>query len=447
MSEGQRSTLLAYLRRLVGAAATDDSDAELLERFAAQRDEAAFEALLRRHGPLVWSVCRRVLGEDHAAEDAFQATFLVLVRKAHSVSKQASIRSWLHGVALRVSLRARQQEQLRRRREQEMPSRPSGDTTWQDVRPILDEEIQRLPEKYRLPIILCYLEGQTNDEASRLLNCPRGTIAIRLARARERLRSRLIRRGVTLSAGTLAALLADNAMSAAVPPLLLAQTAKVAFLGATSVSISILTEGVLHAMFLSKFKAASAFVLVLAVVGGAGIGAYHLRAQVPPNQVPPQGPAEIPEVPQPPRVGAFDGKALGELWKKMDELAPDKKAVSKPEERFQKHLQVRREMAELEWNIRYEIYRAGLNEPGSGTPVTLHLVIDATKHLLKAELELSKKKAERVAARERYLQIIKEIAKITGDLAKAGRVSRAALASALYEQLDAEIELEREKTR
>jgi RNA polymerase sigma factor (sigma-70 family) len=254
MSEGQRSTLLAYLSRLVGAAATNSSDAELLARFADQHDEAAFEALLRRHGPLVWSVCRRVLGEEYAAEDAFQATFLVLVRKARSVSKQASIRSWLHGVALRVSLRARQQEQLRRRRDQETPSRPPGDATWRDVRPILDEEIQRLPEKYRLPIIICYLEGQTNDEAARLLNCPRGTIATRLARARERLRSRLLRRGVTLSAETLATMLTDNAVSAAVPPLLLAQTAKVALMGAASVSITTLTEGVIHAMFVSKLK-------------------------------------------------------------------------------------------------------------------------------------------------------------------------------------------------
>jgi RNA polymerase sigma factor (sigma-70 family) len=152
MSQGQRSTLLAFLRRLVGAAATDSNDAELLERFVRQRDETAFEALLRLHGPLVWSMCRRVLDEEHAAEDAFQATFLVLVRKARSVSKQASIRSWLYGVALRVALRARQQEQLRRRHEQDTPSRCPGEATWQDVQPILDEEIQRLPEKYRLPI-------------------------------------------------------------------------------------------------------------------------------------------------------------------------------------------------------------------------------------------------------------------------------------------------------
>ncbi len=279
MSQGQRSTLLAYLRRLVGAVATDGSDAELLERFAAQHDEAAFEALLRRHGPLVWNVCRRVLAEEHAAEDAFQATFLVLVRKARSVSKRASIRSWLHGVALRVALRARRQERLRRRRELETPIRCPGEATWQDVRPILDEEIQRLPEKYRLPIILCYLEGQTHDEAAQLLNCPRGTIATRLARARERLRSRLLRRGVTLSAGALTALLTDNAMSATVPSLLLAQTAKAALMGLASVSITTLTEGVIHAMFLSKVKMASIFVLILAAIGGTGVSNYYLRAQ------------------------------------------------------------------------------------------------------------------------------------------------------------------------
>jgi RNA polymerase sigma factor (sigma-70 family) len=283
MSKGQGSTLLAYLRRLVGGAATDRSDEDLLDRFVAQHDEAAFEALLHRHGALVWNVCRRVLTEEHAAEDAFQATFLVLVRKARSVRKKASIRSWLHGVALRVALRARRQAHLRHRREQETPLHHPEEACWNDVRLILDEEIQRLPEKYRLPVILCYLEGRTNDEAAQLLNCPRGTIATRLSRARERLRSRLRRRGVSLSAGSLAALLTENATSATAPPLLLAQTVKIVLMGATSGSIITLTEGVLHAMFLSKLKMVSTFVLIVAVIGGAGIGAYYLCAQAPPG--------------------------------------------------------------------------------------------------------------------------------------------------------------------
>jgi hypothetical protein len=361
-----------------------------------------------------------------------------------------SIRSWLYGVALRVALRARQQENLRRRREQETPSRPPSDpateATWQDVRPILDEEIQRLPEKYRLPIILCYLEGQTNDEAAKMLNCPRGTIATRLARARERLRSRLLRRGVSLSGAALAALLSDNAMSAAIPPLLVGQTAKVVLSSAASASITTLTEGVLHAMFVNKFKMVSAFMLMVAVLGGAGVGAYYLRAQAPPDQVPPPKPAE-PQVPQENRLDQKLRKELEELSKKLDNVAPDNKAVGKPEERFQKLLEVRREMAELERDIRYESYRAGANEPGNSNPVTLHLAIDATKHLLKAELELSKKKAERVQARERYLDVIKEIVKISKAQFMVGRIMRGALDSALYEQLDAEIELEREKER
>jgi RNA polymerase sigma factor (sigma-70 family) len=436
MSEGQRSTLLAYLRRLGGAARMEGSDAELLERFAGQREELAFEALLRRHGPLVWNVCRRVLADEHAAEDAFQATFLVLVRKARSVSKKASLRSWLYGVALRVALRARQQGGLRHRREQETPIRPNRDAAteadWQDVRPILDEEIQRLPEKYRLPILLCYLEGKSNDEAARLLNCPRGTLATRLARGRERLRSRLLRRGLTLSIGTLAGLLTDNAMSATISPLFLAQTAKVVVTGAASLSITTLTEGVLHAMFLSKLKMASAFVLMLATVAGAGVGAYYLHAQ-PPLPTPDDAYRKL--------------AALEEPLKRQDEAAADKKSADKPEERFQKLLKARREMAEQEWRVRYELYREGSNEPDTQRPVTFHFVVDASKHLLKAELELSKKKAERLEAHESYVKRMKEIANITEAFYKVGKLSKPALASAFYEQLDAEIELEREKAR
>ncbi len=451
MSERQRSTLLAYLRRLAGSVASNCNDAELLERFASQRDEAAFEALLQRHGPLVWSVCRRVLGEEHAAEDAFQATFLVLVRKARSVNKQASICSWLHGVALRVALRARQQEQLRHRREQETPIRSPTEANWPDIRPILDEEIQRLPEKYRLPIILCYLEGQTNDEAARLLNCPRGTVATRLARARERLRSQLLRRGVTLSAGTLTAYLTDNVMSAAVPPLLLVQTAKIALTGATSVAITTLTEGVLHAMFLSKVKMTSAFVLVLAALGGAGMGKYYLSAQRLPE------PWEVPEAAskstEPRQNYERFVKDLKEapVMASREQVLPaatlDKSMAGKPEEQLQKLLKARRDAAEQAWRVRYELYRAGANEPGTGTPVTLHMLLDASKCWLKAELEVSNKKADHLAARERYLKFIKEVVKVTIAQYNVGRISKAALASALYEQLNAEIELEREKAR
>jgi RNA polymerase sigma factor (sigma-70 family) len=424
MSQGQPATLLAYLRRLGRAAPLDESDAQLLQRFAAERDEAAFTSLLHRHGPLVWSVCRRVLAEEHAAEDAFQATFLVLLHKAHAVSKKASLRSWLYGVALRVALRARQREGLRRHHEQQAPVRHEEnvpEAIWQDVRPILDEEIQRLPEKYRLPVLLCYLEGQTNDEAAQLLNCPRGTIATRLARARQRLRSRLLRRGLTLSVGALAALLAENALSAPVPPMLLAQTAKVVLMGAASTSITTLTEGVLHAMFVTKLKVNLAFVLLLGLVLGSGISAFYLHAQDP-------------------------APRSDDPFQKPEKAARERKTVDKPEDRLQKLLKKRRDMAEREWKVRWELFRAGSNEPGAQTPLSLQLTIDSSKRLMKADLELSRNLiAERLKAREKHLERMKELAKIADNMASVGRIGEAAASFVHFELLDADIELEREK--
>jgi hypothetical protein len=301
---------------------------------------------------------------------------------------------------------------------------------------ILDEEIQRLPEKYRLPIILCYLEGQTNDEAARQLNCPRGTLAVRMARARKRLRTRLRHRGVTLSAGSLAVLLTENATSSTVPPLLLTRTAEVALMGAASHSISTLTEGVLHAMFVSKLKVASALVLMLAAIGGVGVGAYYLHAQDSPKlkELLPEDADKL-------------HKELDKPLRRPDVVAPDKKA-SEAEERLHKLLLARRDMADQEWKERYELYRVGANEPGTGgVPVTLHMLLDTAKRLLKAELELSANNAERLKAREKYLKWAKEVVDIIEAQYKVGRVGKSTFASALYEQLDAEIELEREKLR
>jgi RNA polymerase sigma factor (sigma-70 family) len=415
MSDGRRPTLLAFLHRLGGAPASE-SDAELLERFADRGDEMAFTSLLQRHGPLVWGVCRRMLAEEHAAEDAFQATFLVLVRKARSVSKRGSVRSWLYGVALRVAVRARQRENVRRLREQSVLPRQSDDEpAFSHVQPILDEEIGRLPEKYRLPVILCYLEGMTNDEAAQQLNCPRGTIAIRLARARDRLRVRLIRRGLALSAAMLAAMLADNAMSATVPPSLSIQTSKAILAGAAPASITAFAEEVLRAMFMSKIKTVVVVVLALTVIGGAGFCAIYLRAQDRAVEVPA---SKFPE-----------------------KTSPDTKTPAKSAEAMRKLLKERRDMAELEVKVRYAQYLAGAQA------VTLDLILEGSKRLLKAELELSEKKADRLAAYEQFVKLTKEIAEICKRKFEAGRISQADLAQAEYERLDAEIALERERAR
>jgi len=194
-----------YLRKLVRQhGGGEASDHQLLDRFLQSRDEAAFEVLVWRHGPMVHAVCQRMLHHAQDAEDALQATFLTLVRKASSIHKRQALGSWLHKVAFRIALRVRTQAARRSPSEtgvEELAiAPPTGDSEWAELRPILDEAIQRLPEKYRAPVVLCYLQGQTNQEAARLLDCPLGTVCTRLNRARERLRRYLTRRNVTLSA-------------------------------------------------------------------------------------------------------------------------------------------------------------------------------------------------------------------------------------------------------
>src|SRR5262245_21383476 len=192
----------------LAARAEDLPDAALLGLFLADRNEAAFRLLLSRHGPMVLGVCRRVLSDAHTAEDAFQATFLVLVRRAASIRKQPSLGSWLHGVARRIAVRARAQATAQRQRERRVAdmarSGPLDDLTWQELRSVLDEEIGHLPEKYRAPMVLCYFEGKSYDEAAHALGWPKSSLASRLARGRELLRAGLSRRGLTLSAATLA---------------------------------------------------------------------------------------------------------------------------------------------------------------------------------------------------------------------------------------------------
>jgi RNA polymerase sigma-70 factor (ECF subfamily) len=207
------------------------TDADLLRRFATDRDQAAFTTLVERHGPLVLSVCRRVLGAVQDAEDAFQATFLVLARKAGEIRDPGLLGNWLYGVASRIARKARvavtkrqtHEKQVRLLPSLEAPAAPVPD----DLGPVLDEELSRLPEKYRAALVLCYLEGKTNEEAARLLQWPTGTVKGRLARARDLLRSRLARRGLRASALLLGTFLgAAQAKAAAVSAPLAATTTR-----------------------------------------------------------------------------------------------------------------------------------------------------------------------------------------------------------------------------
>ena len=205
------------------------TDRQLLESFLTRRDEESFEGLVLRHGPMVLGLCRQILRDTHEAEDAFQATFLLLARNAATIRNLDSIASWLHGVAYRVSLKAR--AGARRRapegRGLEMAVTGPDDLDRLDLRPLLHEEVDRLPEKYRAPIVLCFFEGQTHEEAARRLDCPTGTVKGRMARAKEMLRSRLERRGLSAPLALMAMMVPRDA-TAAVPRELIESTVSAA---------------------------------------------------------------------------------------------------------------------------------------------------------------------------------------------------------------------------
>jgi RNA polymerase sigma factor (sigma-70 family) len=293
MSALSLRTLMRQLHRLVrGGSGDAPDDAELLRRFAERHDEAAFEVLVWRHGPMVLNVCRRLLHREQDAEDAFQATFLVLARKAAAISRRESVGGWLYRVAYRTARRA--QAHLARRAEHEAagldvdPAGPAGEESLgRDLRPVLDEEISRLPEKYRLPVLLCYLEGRTNEEAACELGVPKGTIATRLAWARQQLRERLTRLGVTVGGAALAVLAEQNAVGAALAKPLAVAAVRAAIALTRGVNLSTqtagpvsanavrLAEGVLHSMRASKLKAATAVVLGLVALAGAGVVGFR----------------------------------------------------------------------------------------------------------------------------------------------------------------------------
>jgi RNA polymerase sigma factor (sigma-70 family) len=215
MPSGREQPVLRFLRRLaVRGQATQLQDSELLERFVAKRDEDAFAALVQRHGPMVYRICLQVLDNESDAEDSFQATFLVLSRKASSVRKQQSVGSWLFGVAHHVATNLRRTRGRRRSRESKIAeplvADPLTALTLREAQTILNEELARLPEEYRAPLVLCGLEGATRDEAAHQLGWPLLKLKNHLEQARKRLRARLAARGLTLSGAFVASLFCEQ---------------------------------------------------------------------------------------------------------------------------------------------------------------------------------------------------------------------------------------------
>lgn len=275
MAKHSLAVVMQHLRTVAAVQTCRDvPDPDLLERFVAARDEAAFTVLMERHGPMVLGVCRRALPNFHDAEDACQATFLVLARKASAVRKKTSLGSWLHGAAGRAAARLKRDHARRQHHERVVaapaPKDPAAEVSWREVQAALDEELGHLPERYRAPLILCYLEGLTRDEAAQQLGLSAGSLHGRLERGRALLRERLIRRGLTLAAEIAAAGLGGNLARAALEPTFVVSSTKAALLlaagqpcteGLVEVPVLTLTQEVLKTMFLTKVKLGTAAVL------------------------------------------------------------------------------------------------------------------------------------------------------------------------------------------
>lgn len=307
MTTASLTSLLRHLRRVAAPTVEQRSDGELLREFLSQRDEASFAALLRRHGAPVLRVCRHVLGHEQDAEDAFQATFLVLAQKAASIRKEASLASYLHGVAYRLSLRAKRDATRRRWHERHVPPRAAHvdavDPSWREVQAIVEEEIARLPEKWRAPFLLCQVQGLGRAEAARQLRIKEGTVWSRLSAARARLQKRLTQRGIALTAALAALAIAEKTVRVSLDDAVVQAARQTAMGSLASVSARVAMLAQTGAQTMTG-KATMAMSLVALLIAGAGsLVCHHLTAQSP--QTPSAQRAKIAvasKKPQAPRV-------------------------------------------------------------------------------------------------------------------------------------------------
>lgn len=434
-----RQGFLLHLLRSAVAGEGGGTDAELLRRFAAVRDEAAFEMLLLRHADAVWKTCRGVLRREADAEDAFQATFLILVRKT-PVLRSECVAGWLHRVAVRVALSVRTQAaRMPNNTADSLANVPvGGDANLEaDITLAIHEEIGRLPERYRLPIVLCDLEGRTHAEAGRILGWPIGSVSGRLSRAKDILRKRLTNRGVGVSP-----LLAVAAVGSAPSGVVRAATAVAAGLITASPSVSRLVQGVLFAMQAAKLKLIAG--VTVGLLGLAGAGTMVAMGQGKPGFVT-ADPAPSVGKPQPgkdekPRFPSTEKPPTPPTEKTDDPYSRIR--PSKPPANNDKVKELLRQRLEIFRSIE-SLTRPAVKAGGISTEE----LIKATRNVLNAELELCDTDEERIVILEKLVELAKTAEGTRQQMFKANRIALSDALPYALDRLQAEIDLERVKAR
>lgn len=426
------ASVLAYFRRQAVPGADVAPDCELLRQYVETGNETAFETLVRRHGPMVYGVARRVLRDGHAAEDAFQATFLALARKARSLRSHAAVGGWLYRVALRAALRAKPQPAATP--VQRTSADPAMDAEWSELRTILDEEIDKLPDRFRLAVIACYLRGRTADEAAREFGCPRGTVLSRLAAAREKLRFGLSRRGYAMSMAGLTAGLTGEAAKTALPASLTALALKAALPGAVlAPTVTTIAQGVLHAMWITKVKVA---VITLATVGLLGVGAGRYFGPGPAVAVAPQTQVPVVQEPKPAPPSAPAAKNKGEpetrfegIENEIEFVKSDTPARTLMSDRFQ--------AATRELRLRFQEFNAGRG--------TLDILFGAAARFRDSGLDRAANKEARIKVLERYATLTNDIMNLNKERFMVGAIKEQDYQQTQYYQIDAQLRLMRER--
>jgi RNA polymerase sigma factor (sigma-70 family) len=410
------------------------SDAQLLSDFLASRDDRAFASIMHRHGPMIFGICRRFLPELYDAEDAFQAVFLVFAKRAGSIQLPGQLASWLYGVAYKTASKMRSYLGKKRIREQSYPglSELAGAERrqWDDVWMILDHELNRLPAKYRAPIVLCDLEGRSRRDAAQLLGIPDGTLSGRLSRARRRLAARLSRRGITRSGAALAAALVANEASATVSADLAAttlefvieMTANGAAVSSTgSLGVLSLTRGVIRSMIIAKLGHSAGYVTLSVLMLSAGAGMLAVAGN-------PSGWASF---------LAGEGRETSA-----------KNQVGEPGDTNERHAQDRTDSADLAqlkerktaWETRWKEYVAGT--------CTIKVLLQASANLLQSELKVAPNPERHLAALMAHERRALEVDMLVEQRFKAGKIDEAALneaSDAIEKAGDAVLDTESEK--